>query len=160
MATDENHLEAGKIRLAIENLAMSSDMQRQAFKSRAIAYSKLNRLLTVGAGVFSLVAAGSIASVLTNIFNPFVMQILAVISATISALVSGIISAFFNDKTIGKLFSAASQYLEIREAAKSASLEPGISAKTLYRRLEELQGKYVRASEMYGELIPEYYITS
>jgi hypothetical protein len=84
------------------------------------------------------------------------MQIIAVISATTSALISAVITAYFNDRTIGKLFSAATYYLEVREIAKNLYLKPGMSAKALHKQLEELQSKYIKGSQLFGEFSELY----
>ena len=80
------------------------------------------------------------------------MQILAVISASFSALISGVTSAFLSDRTVGKLFSASAQYLEIRELALRSLVEPGLSSKNLFQRLEKVQDKYIAAVQLFGEL--------
>ena len=151
MSADKDNREIEMLRLAIEALAESSGKQRIKFERKALRCSHLNKLLTIVAGLLSLLAAGSIASVLTKLLDPTIMQIIAVVSATISALISAFITAYFNDRTIGKLFSAAAYYLEVREVAKNIYLKPGISAKALHKQLEELQTKYVKGSQMFGE---------
>ena len=148
----ENSQEIERLISEIERIAHDCYEQRLAFHDRAIRFSRLSKVLNIVAGLLSLIAAGSIAGVLVKLLNPTVMQIIAVVSAITSALISGIIYAFLNEKHIGKYFSAAAFYLQIREDAKSAILTPKISANTLHKRLEELQNAYIKGSQLFGEL--------
>lgn len=136
-----------EIKTAIQDIADRSAKQRVAYEEAAVTFSRINKILTVFAGVLSLLAAGSIASALTKLLDPRNMQILAVCSATVSALTSALVSSFVSDRRIGKLFSISIQYLQIKEAAMSALVEPGLSAKTLHTRLQELKDKYINVAE-------------
>jgi NADH:ubiquinone oxidoreductase subunit K len=140
-----------KIIKEIEELGRRSAMLREAFERRAALYSTLSRILIISSTVLSLLAAGSIASSLTKLLDPKVMQILAVCAATASAITSGVGAEFFSNKKIRKLFSISTQYLEIREAAKRAILKPGLTDQALYSRLDNLQKVYIHLSQSSGE---------
>lgn len=145
-----------KIVEAIEVLGRRSRVLREAFERRASLYSKWSRVLIISSTVLSLLAAGSIAGSLTKLLDPKTMQILAVCAAITSAITSGVASEFFSNKKIGKLFSISTQYLEIKEAARSAVLDPELSTPALHRRLESLQKMYIQVSRSLGEAEMSY----
>lgn len=142
---------ADALRARLEDLAKRAEFQRRIAHSKAMWFGRLNGAASVAATVLSLVAAGSIGCELANLVTSQALKWIAVITSIVSAVLSGIVSAFFSEKSVVHLHTAAADYLDIRETAYRAILASGENTDSLARALEVVQAQYKFAAKLYGQ---------
>ncbi len=134
----------------IERLTVNAAGRREDLQITGLRKSKHRKALTIAAGILALTSAGTITTVISNVFGNTGIQLVAALTAAVSGTVSLLITAYYNDETVFTMLLGSTKYLALRENVYRLVIHPDMSDADRFKRLEELQAEYVRLDESYS----------
>ncbi len=139
-----------EIRTELERLIANSAERREDLLLGGHSKMRWKKRLTIAAGILALFSAGTITSVITDLFGDTGMQIVAALAAGLSGTLSLIVTNYFVDGEILEMMGGASKYLALREDVYRLVIHPNISDEERFNQLTELQHEYTRLDESYS----------
>jgi len=113
------------------------------------------RILHVTAGIFALLSAASITTVLTELTNSLTVKITSVGLSFVSGIITLLMSSLFNDKETRHLFEGAAKFMILRNQARLIIQRPDLTEAKAYAELMKLDYEYQRESTEFDRFIPE-----
>jgi len=134
----------------LERLTVNAARRREDLQITGLRKGRHRKLLTIFAGILALTSAGTITTVIANVFGSAGLQLAAALTAAVSGTVSLLITAYYSDDTVFNMLLGSTKYLVLRENVYRLVIHPDMTDANRFKRLEEFQAEYARLDENYS----------
>lgn len=139
-----------KLESELERIGSNVAKKREILLEIAHSRSRRKKSLTLTSGILALLSASAITTTLFTLFGNQGLQILAALTSAGAGILSLIISSYKDDE-IQKMFAGSSAYLALRENLTDIQLEPDLSAKELFMRIQTAKHEYAELDLLYSQ---------
>jgi hypothetical protein len=134
----------------IQRLTVNAARRREDLQVTGLRKAKRKKALTILAGILALTSAGTITTVISNVWGNIGIQLAAALTAAVSGTVSLFITAYYSDDAVFSMLLGSTKYLTLRENVYRLVIHPNMSDADRFTRLEEFQAEYGRLDEIYS----------
>jgi len=134
----------------LERLTVNAARRREDLQVTGLRKAKQRKLLTIVAGILALTSAGTITTVIANVFGSTGVQLAAALTAAVSGTVSLLITAYYSDDTAFNMLLGSTKYLVLRENVYRLVIHPEMTDADRFKWLGEFQAEYARLDESYS----------
>jgi len=142
----------------LEKLVSKAAVKREILGLATIRKSRVKRLLTISFGVLALLSAGTIAAVITDVFDGTGVLVIAALTAGVSGIFSLILGIQFKDDDIKRISAGVSSYLSLRQKVLELIMKPNKTDDDWFVSLQNFKEEYASLDSQYSRLHPIYNI--
>lgn len=139
----------------IHRLGDNCQLKRLLLLALARRNGKRRTILTLTAGILSLLSASLMSAIAVQLLSSIVIDLAAVFLAFLGGFVAVVATLLFKETEVQLLYAGAGDFLALREQFRILQTDKNIAPEEMSSHVADLSKDYVRLSNLYDRLVPD-----